>query len=645
MLQRHPQNPILKPNLQNPWESQAVFNCSIVKQDNQYVLIYRAMGNEEIYQNKKLCLSTIGKAVSDDGIAFRERQLLIKPEYDWERYGCEDPRVTKIDDKYLIFYTALANYPPNYQGIRSAVAVSHDLNSIEQKYLITPFNAKAMTMFPEKINNRYAVLLTINTDNPPTYIALAQFEKLETLWDMFFWHQWYENLDSHIINLRRISDDQVEIGAPPVKTKYGWLLIDSYIKHYFNNNLKKEFRIEGVLLDLVNPQKIVGRIEKPLLIPETEYELEGKVPNIVFPTGALIENNQLKVYYGGADTFCALATADWPEIVKNFEISAPAILKCQKFPNNPLLEPIEDHPWENKGVFNPAAVELEGKIFLVYRAVSHENLSNFGLAVSHDGFFIDERLPDPIYPLRTVYEKPLKPDLGGGVEDARITKIHNILYMCYTAYDGKLPRLAITSISVDNFLSRRWDTWTEPKIISPPGIMDKDGALFPEKIYNKYAIFHRVEPNIVVDFIDDLCFRKKTHLDSHVIVYPRNKFWDGVKIGINSPPVKTAAGWLVFYHGISKIDRYYRTGALILDQNDISKITARTAYPILEPETLYEKGGVVDNVVFSCGHIIKNDHVFIYYGGADKVVCGAKIRLTELIEYILNSSKKIFLTI
>ena len=240
---------------------------------------------------------------------------------------------------------------------------------------------------------------------------------------MFFWRQWYENINDHTISLKRISDDQIEIGAAPVKTKYGWLLISSYIKHYFNNNVGNEFRIEGVLLDLKNPKKIVGRIEKPLLVPEKKYEVEGQVPSVVFPSGAMMENNQLMVYYGGADTCTALALADWPELARNFEINAPSTLKCKKFPNNPLLQPVDDHSWENKGVFNAAAIELEGKIFLVYRAFSKENVSNFGLAMSNDGFYIDERLSEPIYPLRTAYEKPVKSGFGGGVEDARITKI------------------------------------------------------------------------------------------------------------------------------------------------------------------------------------------------------------------------------
>lgn len=642
-LTRHPFNPLLKPNPRNLWEQYAAFNGTIVKKDEEYILLYRAMGGEQAYKNRKLHLSVIGKAVSMDGIHFSEGNPFVIPQFNWELYGCEDPRVTQIDNKYLIFYTALANFPPNNLGIRVGVAISSDLESIEEKHIVTPFNAKAMTMFPEKINGMYTVLLTVNSDKPPSSIALAQFEKLETLWDFSFWHEWYDTLEDHTLHLRRVNSDHVEIGAPPIKTKDGWLLVYSYIKHYLSDSLPKEFRIEALLLDEKDPHKIVARIEKPLLTPEASYELNGQVDRIVFPMGALIEDELLKVYYGGADSCCALATANWPALRQSFETNSPSTLKCEKFSHNPLLEPIPDRIWESEGVCNAAAIKLEGKTYLLYRAFTKQNVSNMGLAVSNDGLYIDERLPVPIFPLRTKYENPIKEGLGGGVEDPRITQIGDILYMCYTAYDGILARLAFSSISVVDFLARRWDKWSLSKIISPPDIMDKDGVLFPEKINGKYVFFHRIEPNVVIDFVDDLDFKNNSYLDSKGIIYPRKGSWDGVKIGINGPPIKTKDGWLIFYHGISKIDGHYRIGAMLLDLQDVTKIIGRTSYPILEPETPFEKVGVVNNVVFSNGHIVDGDEITIYYGGADKVICGAKISLTELIDYCKRSDNKQYL--
>ena len=99
---------------------------------------------------------------------------MIAPEEDWERFGCEDPRVTKIDDKYYIFYTALSVYPFAAEGIKVAVAVTKDFKKIEERHLVTPFNAKAMVLFPEKINGKYVALLTAHTDTPPVKICLGR---------------------------------------------------------------------------------------------------------------------------------------------------------------------------------------------------------------------------------------------------------------------------------------------------------------------------------------------------------------------------------------------------------------------------------------------------------------------------------------
>lgn len=642
-LTRYPQNPILKPDSNNAWEKFATFNGTIVKKEEEYVLLYRAMGDMVSYKKRKLHLSVIGKAISKDGINFTDRQPFIQPECEWERYGCEDPRVTKIDDQYYIFYTALANYPPNHQGIRVAVALSHDLKTIDERHLITPFNAKAMSLFPEKINGLYTVLLTVNPDMLPSSMAYAQFEKIEMLFDIKFWNEWYKNLEKNLIKLRRVNSDQVEVGAPPIKTADGWLVIYSYIKHYLSNNTKKEFRIEAVLLNDHNLTKMVGRVEKPLLIPEAPYELQGQVSDIVFPSGAIIEDDILKVYYGGADRCCALATTSWPTLRNSFETNTPDTYKCRKFLHNPLLEPLPQHEWESSGVCNAAAFKLNGKTYLMYRGFTKNNTSHLGLAVSNDGLYIDERVTQPIYPIRSTYERAVRGGLGSGTEDPRITQMGDTLYMCYTAYDGELARLAFTSISIDDFIARRWDKWVETKIISPPGVTDKDGVLFPEKINGKYVFFHRIEPNIVIDYVDDLSFKKKTYLESNGTIYPRSGAWDGVKIGINGPPIKTEQGWLVFYHGVSKIDGHYRIGALLLDLIDVTKIIGRTSFPILEPETFFEKEGVVNNVVFSNGHVVNGDEVTIYYGGADKVLCGATINLSKLIDYCVRSDNKIYL--
>src|SRR3972149_5403831 len=295
-------NPILAPNKQHSWETEAVFNGCILEEEGAYPLLYRAMSSPQEITGKTLELSTVGYAMSFDRIQFHNRRQLIVPQYDWERYGCEDPRITKLDDRYFICYTALSNWPPGPENIRVAVAVSRDLLSIEEKHLVTPFNAKAMALFPEKINGKVTAILTAHTDMPPPKIAVAKFDAIEQIWDEAYWKNWYSGLDHHVVPLLRSLPDHLEVGAPPIKTAEGWLLIYCYIRNYQTSY--KTFGIEAVLLDGENPTKVLGRTETPLMSPERNYELTGKVPNVIFPSGALLFNNNVGVYYGAADTTC-----------------------------------------------------------------------------------------------------------------------------------------------------------------------------------------------------------------------------------------------------------------------------------------------------------------------------------------------------
>lgn len=313
-------NPVLSPNPNNEWEAQAAFNgCPVVK--NKIIhLLYRALSPRKDYENQNLELSTIGLAKSPEPefsnhVHFNNRRQFITPEYEWEKYGCEDPRVTKFGKNYYIFYTALSNHPPDKSSIKVGLAISPDLETISAKHLITPFNAKAMVLFPEKIKGKPVAILTAQTDQPPSNVALVKFNKLSDLWDPNFWEKWYGQLEINTLRLQRRPQDHVEIGAPPIKTEAGWLFIHSYINNYFNEQ-KRIFNIEAKLLDLKKPEQIIGRSKFPLLVPEKEYELKGNVNNVVFPTGALIKNDTVHIYYGGADTNCCIASCSLKSLLE-----------------------------------------------------------------------------------------------------------------------------------------------------------------------------------------------------------------------------------------------------------------------------------------------------------------------------------------
>ncbi|PIU03677.1 hypothetical protein COT44_01980 [Candidatus Shapirobacteria bacterium CG08_land_8_20_14_0_20_39_18] len=308
IVNRYNKNPILTPNKNHPWEAEAVFNGCPIKKGKEVFLLYRAMS--------PLSVSSIGVAKSKDGVIFYNRQQLIISKYPWERFGCEDPRVTKLNKQYYIFYTGLSTYPPTAEGVKVALAISKDLKTVQEKHLITFFNAKAMSLFPEKINKKMWAVLTVHTDQPPAKICLASFNNEKELWSKEYWNKWYPNFKKSVLPLQRTLQDHVEAGAPPIKTKNGWLLIYSYIRNYFSLR-QRAFSVEAVLLDLKNPFKIIARTNLPILVPEEPYEKVGKVPNIVFPSGAMVKDNLIYLYYGSADTTISLAYISIPNLLKN----------------------------------------------------------------------------------------------------------------------------------------------------------------------------------------------------------------------------------------------------------------------------------------------------------------------------------------
>lgn len=634
-LKRFVANPILSPS-ENNWEKAAVFNGCPVKDGNAVHFVYRALQQNADVDGNNVDLSTIGYAKSGDGVHFSNRSQLIKPEESWEKFGCEDPRVTKIGNKFLIFYTAISSFPPNPESIKVAVAITSDFQKIEQRHLVTPFNAKAMAMFPEKINNKYAAILTVDTDKPPAKIALAYFDTLEQIWDEVYWEKWQRGLDDNVLPSLRTLDDHVELGAPPVKTRDGWLIIYSYIKDYFTSD--KIFSIEAALLGLENPLKLIGR-SSPLLIPEVNYETKGLIPDVVFPSGALVKNEELGVYYGASDNYCCLATCSLEALLKTLrhvEIIGPSTIKTiaifKKYSDNPILSPMPEHNWESRYVLNPAAIYEDSKVHILYRAQGRDNTSVLGYAQSSDGIHIDHRSSEPIYMPREKFEQKIYDNSFSGCEDPRLIRLGDTIYMCYTAYDGVNPtRVAFVNISLSDFVKNNWN-WSTPILISPPGVNDKNACLLPEKINGKYVFLHRLQNSIWIDSVVNLDFEDKKWLQGQILFSPNEDSWDSEKIGIGSPPLKIDSGWLLIYHGLSKYDGRYRLGAALLDSKKPSHVIARLDYPVLEPVENYEHEGLRPGTVFACGAVLLNNKLFIYYGGSDQYVCVASANLNVLVD-------------
>ncbi|MDR3581733.1 MAG: hypothetical protein P4L67_00460 [Candidatus Pacebacteria bacterium] len=633
-VRRSPENPILMPDTASSWQSEAVYNPSVVEYGGRVHLLFRAAGAKRTVDGREVEISSIGHVSGRDGVRFvGARDRLVEPVEPWERFGCEDPRVTEFEGRFYIFYTAVSEFSAD--GIKVAVAITKDFKTIEERHLVTPFNAKAMVLFPERIGGKIVALVTVNTDRPPATICVARFDRIEDMWSKEYWDGWYAHAGEHAIAIERNnSKDQIEVGSSPLKTKDGWLFFYSYIYNYFSP--PPIFGIQAALLDLKDPQRIAGEVKRPLMVPEDEYEFYGRVPRIVFPAGALIKGADVRLYYGAADTTCCMAVFKKRELLEQLVFTARRQLA--RSDKNPIIAPIAGNAWESQATFNPAAIVAGGKVHILYRAMGRDNTSVIGYASSRDGVTIDERLPQPAYVPREDFESKKDPGGNSGCEDPRITKIGDTIYMCYTAYDGKEPpRVALTSIAEKDFLVHKWD-WAEPVLISPPGADDKDAALFPKKIGGKYVFLHRLGSEIWIDRTDDLKFRDGKFLGGTILMRPRDTAWDSKRIGIAGPPIETIYGWLLLYHGISKRTGHYNVRAALLAKSDPSKILYRTHDPLLEPMMPYEKDGVVPNVVFPCGAVVRAGKLFVYYGGADKFVGVATIDIDMLIEGLVKEA-------
>lgn len=287
-----------------------------------------------------------------------------------------------------------------------------------------------------------------------------------------------------------------------------------------------------------------------------------------------------------------------------------------RFGGNPILKPIKYHPWESQYVFNPAVVQLGGKIHIFYRAIGEDAISRLGYASSKDGYNIDERLKYPVFGPATSHEKR-------GCEDPRITMLDGNCIMTYTAY-GDIYQIGIATISVKNIMGKKWE-WDE-RYFPFPNMRNKNAVIFPRIINDRYVMLHRLDPDIYVAYSEDL----RTWNNAKIVMRTRADLWDCVKIGAAGPPIEIDEGWLLVYHGVD-YSRTYRLGISVLDKENPENVLYRSREPILEPSEEYERFGLVPNVVFSCGSIRRKDELLIYYGCADSVIGVATFNLNKII--------------
>jgi len=321
-----------------------------------------------------------------------------------------------------------------------------------------------------------------------------------------------------------------------------------------------------------------------------------------------------------------------------------AVTPLKKPKHNPVIAP-QENEWEAQATFNAAAIQLDGKTHLLYRAIGNDGVSRLGYAQSENGKNIDERFKKPAYSPqktsgrdRTFFYPYMSGGSSEGVEDPRLVHIDDSVYMTYTSFNGsEAPRVAITSIESKNFLEKNWK-WKKPQTISSPGEIHKNWVLFPRKIHGKFAILHSISPEILIDYFDTLDFEKDFYIESYHTGKSPSGFWHNRVRGAGPPPIETEMGWLVLYHATDRHEPWkYKIGAMLLDKEDPTKILHRSLEPILEPDQEYENSGLKGGVVYACGATVRNGILHVYYGGADTVLCVATAPLSVFLEMLSHN--------
>ncbi len=286
-IHRYKNNPILvKEDV--PFKVNSIFNPGAVKIDSQYLLLCRV----EMPSGR----SSFVLATSNDGISFKvDNKPCLTPEdhkdyYKYVEWGIEDARITRINGKYYLTYTGYSKYMPLV-----IIAETEDFKNYKMLRPISEPSNKDCALFPEKINEYYWKI-----DRPSA-------EGRRDMWisrspDLIHWGN-HEIISEP--SAGSWESDKIGISTPPHRTKEGWLVLYHGVRGF---GISSIYKLGVMLLDIEKPWVVIGKGREPILAPEFDYERTGDVGNVVFSNGWIIENNDVKIYYSGADSNICLAT-------------------------------------------------------------------------------------------------------------------------------------------------------------------------------------------------------------------------------------------------------------------------------------------------------------------------------------------------
>ncbi len=318
-------NPIIKPRAY-PWESKATFNPAAFVAHGKVHIIYRAIGDNDA--------SVLGYASSYDGYHILERPTYFvynkasgiykhgeKIDYisggGWSG-GCEDPRLTLIDDTVYMIYTAFDGWGSLRLALTSIPLADFEKRkwNWQKSVLISPPGEihKNWVIFPGKINGKYAILHSISPE-----IMVDYFDSLDELDGTKFIHSIHQNDPRWQLRERGIRG----VGPAPIKTRLGWLVL----YHKTEDSDPGKYKLFAMILDSNDPKRVLYRSPSPILEPEEHYENHGWTYGVVYSCGAVVKGKDLIVYYGGADKVVCVASMPLEELLEDLEKNKTARLK------------------------------------------------------------------------------------------------------------------------------------------------------------------------------------------------------------------------------------------------------------------------------------------------------------------------------
>ena len=310
ILKKSRHNPIISPEKENAWESSQTFNPGAVMINDEVHILYRAIGADWV--------SRFGYAVSKDGFKIHKKETFPAYEHStipsehmyysissggsWS--GAEDPRIVRVEDEDILYVTFTSCKEGLGMGL-TTIKVEDFINNRwkwTKHVLLSPPGEvhKNWVIFPEKINGKYAILHSISPEISVEYLdSLTNLKK--PIKSIYHPGKPSKRWDSFLRGP----------GPPPLKTKYGWLLL----YHAMSHKDMGKYKLGAMLLDLKDPTRIKYRSTVPILVPDERYEMEGDKSGVVYASGAVIKDERLLIYYGGADSFVCVAYLDLKELL------------------------------------------------------------------------------------------------------------------------------------------------------------------------------------------------------------------------------------------------------------------------------------------------------------------------------------------